>query len=54
MFAYSRVADGDLELLFVLIALACFSGAAYMAYLRNGLGVILFLFVAVVALLFGT
>lgn len=46
--------DGDLRTLFVLIAVVCLGGAAYCAYLRNVLGAVLLVFVAVVALLFGT
>lgn len=44
------VTTGDLGILFVLIALACFAGAAYMAYLRNGLAAVLLVFVGIVAL----
>lgn len=43
----------DVSLLFVLLALICFAGAAYMAYLRNVVGAVLLVFVAVVVLLFG-
>lgn len=43
----------DLSILFVLIAVACLGGAAYLAYLRNVLGAILLVFVAIVALIFG-
>lgn len=46
----AAVSDSDLSVLFVLIAIACFGGAAYMAYLRNALAAILLVFVGVVAL----
>ena len=36
------------EFLFVLLALICLGGAAYLAYLRNVLGAVLLVFVAVV------
>lgn len=52
--AVAAVADRDLSLLFVLVALVCFGAAAYLAYLRNALGAILLVFVGIVALLFGT
>lgn len=50
----AAVAQADISLLFVLLALVCFAGAAYMAYLRNVLGAVLLVFVGVVALVFGT
>lgn len=53
MVPISAVAHGDLSILFVLIAVVCFAGAAYMAYLRNALGALLLVFVGVVALVVG-
>lgn len=43
----------DVSVLFILLALLCLGGAAYLAYLRNVLGAALLVFVAIVALLFG-
>jgi hypothetical protein len=51
--AAADVHSGDLSVLFILIALACFAGAAYLAFLRNVLGAIVLVFVGIVALLFG-
>lgn len=45
--------SSDLSILFVLVALCCFGGAAYLAYLRNALGAILLVFVGIVCLIFG-
>ena len=50
----AAVAESDLSLLFVLLALVCFAGAAYMAYLRNVVGAVLLVFVGVVVLVVGT
>lgn len=49
----AEIEAGELELLFVLVALVCFAGAGYMAYVRNALAAILLVFVGIVALLFG-
>lgn len=38
----------DLEVLLLVLGLVCLGGAAYMAYLRNALAVVLFLVVAIV------
>lgn len=50
----STVHQGDLSILFVLIALFCFIGAAYMAYLSNFLATALLVIVGVVVLVVGT
>lgn len=44
------ISSGDLSILFILIALACFAGAAYCAWLRNIPATILLVFVGVVVL----
>lgn len=44
----------DLTVLFVLVALLCLGGAAYCAYVRNVIGAAVLVFIAVVALIFGT
>lgn len=41
----------EISLLFLLLALVCFAGAAYMAYSRNALAAILLVFVGVVCLI---
>ena len=53
-FAAESLGSDDLSLLFVLIALVCLAGAGYLAYLRNVLGTVLLVFVALVALWLGT
>lgn len=49
-----EVTSGDVETLVWIIALGCLCGAAYMAYLRSAIGVLLFCAVAVVAVIVGT
>jgi hypothetical protein len=49
----SNIHQGDLSILFVLIALFCLLGAGYCAYLSNWLGTALLVVVAVVALYVG-
>lgn len=44
------VTSSDLGVLFVLLAILCFAGAAYMAYLTNWLATALLVFVGVVVL----
>lgn len=44
------ISGGDLGVLFVLLAILCFAGAAYMAYMANWLATALLVFVAVVVL----
>lgn len=47
--------DGeDLSTLFIVAALLCILGAAYLAYLRNVVGAVLLAFIAVVAVVIGT
>lgn len=50
---FSTLHQGDLSILFLLIALFCFVGAAYMAYLSNFLATALLVIVAVVVLAVG-
>lgn len=45
------LSHSDLSTLLVVIAVGCLLGAAYMAYLRNVLGVGLLVFVAIVCFL---
>lgn len=49
----STVHGGDLSILFLLIALFCFAGAAYSAYLSNFLATALLVIVGVVVLVVG-
>lgn len=51
--AADTVSNGDLSVLFIVIAVGCLLGAAYLAYLRNVLGAGLLVLVAIVALIFG-
>ena len=44
------ISTSELGILFVLIVLACFAGAAYCAWLRNIPATVLLVFVGVVAL----
>lgn len=45
------LSDSDLSTLLVVLAIVCLAGAAYMAYLRNVIGCILLVFVAIVCFL---
>lgn len=45
----AAIQAGELELLFWLIVILCLAGAAYCAYVRNALGAVLLLVVAIVA-----
>jgi hypothetical protein len=54
LLAADRIGGDDLSLLFILLALLCFGGAAYLAYVRNIVGAIVLVFIAVVILLVGT
>lgn len=49
-----NVRGDELSLLFLLVGLLCLCGAAYLAYLRNIVGAVLLVFVAVVAVVIGT
>jgi hypothetical protein len=49
----ATVDTGDISLLFYLLAFAALCGAAWMAYLRNGLACGLLIVVAVVAVILG-
>lgn len=49
----SVVRENDLSILFLLIALFCFAGAAYTAYLSNFLATALLVIVGVVVLVVG-
>jgi hypothetical protein len=47
--AYVHSAGSLLFVIGVILVICCLAGAAYMAYLRNALGAVLLLIVAVVA-----
>lgn len=50
MTVLAEATSSDLSILFVLLAIICFAGAAYMAYVQNWLATVLLVFVGVVAL----
>jgi hypothetical protein len=45
----AAISAGELETLFIVVALLCLLGAAYLAYVRNVVGAVLLLVVAIVA-----
>jgi len=47
----AALSHADLSTLLVVLAIVCLAGAAYMAYLRNVVGCILLVFVAIVCFL---
>lgn len=47
----AALSHSDLSTLLVVLAIVCLAGAAYMAYLRNVVGCILLVFVAIVCFL---
>jgi hypothetical protein len=47
----AELSHADMSTLFLVLALLCFAGAAYMAYLRNALATVLLVFVGIVVLL---
>lgn len=49
----THVNTATLNTLLLILAILCFAGAAYMAYLRNALATILLVFVGIVCLIFG-
>lgn len=50
----ANVTGDELALIFYLIAAAALGGAAYLAYLRNALGALLLIVVAIVAVIIGS
>ena len=52
--AADTISGDDLGLIILILGILCLCGAAYMAYLRNVLGTVLLVFVAIVCFVLAT